>query len=230
MATVFKWFKAIENKNSYKFCLFDIKDFYPSIKASLLLDAINFACKHTRILKKDFDCIQHARRSLLFDNEEPWVKKQEENFDITMGAYDGKKYNNKGIGLYRDDGPEAEKIKKDIQRIFKQKGLEITITCNMKVVNYLDVTFNLNDGSYQPYHKTNDEILYIHKESNHSPPIIKQLQISIESRLFKLSSSKGIFEQSEKAYQEALIKSRYKHKFIYKSNSPENRSANNNRK
>ena len=171
--------------------MFDIKDFYPSIKASLLLDAINFARKHTRILKKDFDLIQHARRSLLFDNEEPWVRKQEENIDVTMGAYDGaevceivgiyllsllgEKYNNKEIGLYRDDGlsvskningPEAEKIKIDIQRIFKQRGLELTITFNMKEVNYLDVTFNLNDGSYRPYHQTNDEISYIHKESN----------------------------------------------------------------
>ena len=29
--------------------------------------------------------------------------------------------------------------------------------CNLKAVNYLDVTFNLNDGSYRPYRKPNDE-------------------------------------------------------------------------
>ena len=67
----------------------------------------------------------------------------------------GEKYNKKDIGLYRDDGlavfknisgPEAEKIKKDLQNIFKNNGLEIVIACNMKVVNYLDITLNRNDG------------------------------------------------------------------------------------
>ena len=66
----------------------------------------------------------------------------------------GKKYDSKNIGLYRDDGlpvfknvsgPASEKIKK--QYLFKQKGLQIIIERNLKVVNYLDVTFNLNDGS-----------------------------------------------------------------------------------
>ena len=54
--------------------MFDIKDFYPSIKASLLSDAIKFARKHTKISKKDFDLIQHARRWLLFNNKEPWER------------------------------------------------------------------------------------------------------------------------------------------------------------
>ena len=31
----------------------------------------------------------HERKSLLFYNDEPWVKKGESNFDITIGAYDG---------------------------------------------------------------------------------------------------------------------------------------------
>ena len=37
----------------------------------------------------------------------------------------------------------------------------------MKIVNYLDVTFNLNDGTYKPYTKPNNEIKYIHKDSIH---------------------------------------------------------------
>ena len=89
----------------------------------------------------------------------------------------------------------------------------------MKVVNYLDVTLNLNDGSYRPFHKTNDEILYIHKESNHPPTIIKQLPISIECRLSNLFSSKEIFAQSVKIYQEALIKCGYEHELVYTPNS-----------
>ena len=66
-----------------------------------------------------------------------------------------------------------EKIKKHLQKVFKNNGLDVIIECNMKVVNYLDVTFNLNDGTYRPYHKTDNIILYIHVESNHPPNIIK---------------------------------------------------------
>ena len=54
--------------------------------------------------------------------------------------------------------------------MFKNKGLDIIINCNMKIINYLDVTLNLNDGSYRPYKKPNDETNYIHVNSDHLPP------------------------------------------------------------
>ena len=85
----------------------------------------------------------------------------------------------------------------------------------MKIVNYLDVTLNLNDGSYRPYHKPNDELMYIHSESNHPPAIIKQLPLSIQARLRTLSSSKEIFDEDVRPYQEALKRSGYKHTLKY---------------
>ena len=72
----------------------------------------------------------------------------------------GNKYNPNNIGLYRDDGLavfkntsgwQSEKIKKAFQKMFKNKGLDIFINCNMTIVNYLDVALNLNHGSYRPY-------------------------------------------------------------------------------
>ena len=84
--------------------------------------------------------------------------------------------------------------------MFTQKGLQIIIECNLKVVNYLDVTFNLNDGSYRPYRKSNDETHYIHIQSDHPPSITKQLPRSIEKRLSQLSSSKYIFSMSVLCY------------------------------
>ena len=57
-------------------------------------------------------------------------------------------------------GPQSEKIKKNFQKMFKNKGLDTN--CSMKIVNYLDVTLNLNDGSYLPYKKPNEETNYIH--------------------------------------------------------------------
>ena len=47
--------------------------------------------------------------------------------------------------------------------------------CNLKAVNYLDVTFNLNNGSYRPYRKPNDETHHIYVRSDHPPSITKQL-------------------------------------------------------
>ena len=61
-------------------------------------------------------------------------------------------------------GLQSEPVKKNIRKIFKEHGLDIIIQCNRKIVNYLDVTFNLNDGTYRPYTKPNNEIKYIHKE------------------------------------------------------------------
>ena len=69
----------------------------------------------------------------------------------------GRQYDTKNIGLYRDDrlsvfkngsGPQMEKIKKHLQKVFKNNGLDVIIECNVKVVNYSDVTFNLNGGTY----------------------------------------------------------------------------------
>ena len=93
--------------------------------------------------------------------------------------------------------------------------MKITIQCDLKIVDYLDVTFNLTDSSYRPFNKTNNEINYIHKQSNHPPSIIKQLPLSVERRLSKLSSNEKIFSNSILIYQEALIKAGYNHKLTY---------------
>ena len=111
-----------------------------------------------------------------------------------MGSYDGVEVcevvgNKHDFGLYRDDGlallknksePQSEQVKKNIQKIFMEYGLDIIIQCNMKIVNYLDVTFNLNDGTYKPYTKPNNEIKYTHKDSNYPPSFIWQIPLSIE--------------------------------------------------
>ena len=68
-----------------------------------------------------------------------------------------------------------EKIKKHLQKVFKSNGLDVIIECNMKVGNYLHVTFNLNDDTYLPYQKPDNTIRYIQAESNHPPNIIKQI-------------------------------------------------------
>ena len=63
--------------------------------------------------------------------------------------------------------------------MFKNKGLNF----NMKIVNYLDITLNLTDGSYRPYKNPNEETNYVHVSSDHPPSILKRFWMSIEKRL-----------------------------------------------
>ena len=139
------WFKKIEIKNSHKFLMFDIKDFNPSIKEGLLIEALEFAKQHVTIISKDRETIFHARKSILYNEGEPWTKKQSNNFDVTNESYDGaevceligtftltligNKYNSNNIGLYRDDrlavfkntsGPQSEK-NKDFKKCLRAK-------------------------------------------------------------------------------------------------------------
>ena len=253
-ASVLDWFKAIRNKQSHTFVVFDVKDFYPSISESLLKEALNFAKSHIDISRNDERTILHARKSLLFDKSHVWIKKEGGLFDVTMGAYDGaeicelvgtyllhiisQKYDKNNIGLYRDDGlgvfsntsgPQNERIKKDFVKIFREKGLEIIIKCNLKVTDYLDVTLNLTDGTYKPYRKPDDETNYVHVESDHPPIILKQLPIAVEKRLSDLSANEQIFENAKTHYQDALKKSGYKHKLKYNPTvtvNPANSGAN----
>ena len=124
-----------------------------------------------------------------------------------------KKYNKNNFRLFRDDGlailknksrPQSEQVKENIRKIFKEHAQDIIIRCSMKVVNYLDVIFNLNGGTYKPYTKQNNEIKYILKNSNHPPSVIRQIPLSIESRLSTLSFNEIIFQEAVPPYQRAL--------------------------
>ena len=119
-SSVVTWFRNIKDKHLYKFLIFDKKDFYLSVKESLFHEALQFAKMHVNITQRDIEVMFHSRKSLLYNNGIPWVKKEGTGFDVTMGAYDGPeicelvgifmlsllgtKYDSKNIGLYRDDG------------------------------------------------------------------------------------------------------------------------------
>ena len=109
-----------------------------------MINALNFAKEITDITGEDMQIMYHARKSLLFSNGKPWMKKERNLFGVTMGAFDGaedyelvdifvlnkisEKYDKNDIGLYRDDGlaefknisdPESELIKENSQSLFK---------------------------------------------------------------------------------------------------------------
>ena len=134
------------------------------------------------------------------------------------------RFGNNNIGLYRDDGlaliegnsPRlADKARKDLSSAFQELGLKITAEVNYKTVNFLDVTLNLTSKLYKPYRKPNNEPLYIHKESNHPPSIIKHLPAAINRRVASLSSDKQTFDTVAPTYDRALKQSNYHTKFQF---------------
>ena len=239
--SVIDWFKAIPNKANCSFVMFDIEEFYPSITEKLLKDAIAFAERHINISDKEKEVIFHCRKSLLFHNGEAWVKNRgNPEFDVTMGSNDGAeicelvgifllsqiaaKYPMQDTGLYRDDGlavirarngRQADRYRKDVTKIMKDNGLKLDVKCNLKITDYLDITFNLEDGSYKPYKKPNNDPRYVHVESNHPPNITKQIPQSVSKRISANSCNVAVFNDAAPYYNEKLKECGYSEEIQY---------------
>ena len=235
--SVIDWFKKIENKHQYNFICFDIVEFYASISQDLLDRALDFASTYDNITNDERKIITHAKNSILIHKQQPWQKKGDTTFDVTMGSYDGAEtcelvgnfllsqlqHLDINMGLYRDDGlaitnatpRQTENIKKEICQIFNSNGLRITIEANKQVVNFLDVTLNLDKSTYQPFTKPNTTLLYVHRESNHPQSITRNIPAGINKRLSTLSSDKASFDQAAPPYQETLDENGYNYTLYY---------------
>ena len=126
--------------------------------------------------------------------------------------------NTNDCGLYRDDellilrtvnGQKVDWISKNIIKTFKDIGFAIDVERNLKIVAFLDITFNLNNGTYRHYKKPNDLLSYINKSSNHPPQIINRLPKTINERLSRNSSSGKVFNSSKQQYEKPLRDSWY---------------------
>ena len=233
---VLTWFQSIEDKAEYSFISFDIESYYPSISEDLLKKAMEYASQFSSITDEEKQIIIQAKRSFLFKDGKPWVKKSNSNstrnFDVAMGSYDGAEtcdlvglyllsfiaphFDNR-VGLYRDDGlavmkatpKRIEDAKKRLCAIFSSFGLSITVDANKKVVNFLDVTLNLSNGTYSPFLKPGNIPIYVHSKSNHPPNVVKSIPKSINRRLSAISSNEQVFNNAIPPYQEAIRKSGY---------------------
>ena len=161
-----------------------------------------------------------------------------------MGSFDGaeicelvglfilnklsKEFCKDNVGLYRDDGllllednrgRTADQARKQLHKLFEQFQLKITADVCHQSVNFLNITLKLDNGSYHPYRKPNNSLLYINRDSNHPPPIIKQLPISINKRLSSLSSDEYAFEKAAPLYNDALHRSNYQPNLKYSPDS-----------
>ena len=125
--------------------------------------------------------------------------------------------------LYRDDrlailknctGRLADKARKELSTIFETFGLKITWVADQKIVNFLDITFNLHNN-YRPYRKPNDDPLLIHSQSNHPSSITKQLPKTINKRISTPSSYSLSFDAAAPLYEEALRRNNFNVKLKY---------------
>ena len=73
--------------------------------------------------------------------------------------------------------------------MFKSISPQIILYTHLLRVDFLDVTLDLHTEQFRPYRKPNDVPLYIHKHSNHPPHVIKNLTLSVNNRLTRISSS-----------------------------------------
>ena len=207
-----------------------------------LINSLIFAKEIIPIADSDLKIMMHSREALLFHENEPWVKREgDENFDVLIGCLDGAKVcdltglyilskiksvfeNQNDVGLYRDDGlgilrnlsgPQIERVRKEIIKIFKECGLSITTKTNLKVVQFLDIELDLINNTYRPYKKPNDNPMYINVKSNHPLSIIKQIPPSFNRRLSNLSSDEEVFLNNIQPYREALKKSGFQDELTY---------------
>ena len=142
------------------------------------------------------------QKTLFFHKNEPWVKQNgDENFDVPMGCLDGAEFsdltglyvssklksvfeNQNNVGLYRDigleilrnlSGPQIERTRTEIIKIFKECRLSITAKPNFKTVQFLDIELDLIKNTDRPYEKPNDDSMHINVNPNRPISIIKQM-------------------------------------------------------
>ena len=116
-------------------------------------------------------------------------------------------------------------------KIFNEEfDLNITSETNLKIANFLDVTFNLSTGKYQPCNKPDNQPLYNDVNSNHPPNITKNLPESISKRINKLSPDEHVFNSTKDLYNNALKNRGYKQDIKFQHNvSVEAQKGKNNR-
>ena len=82
-------FKGIGNKQHYKIIILTSTVFTRQF-LEFLTNALAFAETMINLDDHDKKIIYHSRKSLLFNQEQTWMKKGSDLFDVSIGASDGR--------------------------------------------------------------------------------------------------------------------------------------------
>ena len=116
-----------------------------------------------------------------------------------------------GLGVTWGNGHEADKVRKELHKIFQKEGLTIKCECNLSSVEFLDAKLNLCNEKCSPYIKANGKVEYVPVGSNHPPKVVQNIPLGIEKRLNFISSDKQSFDGAKATYQNSLIKAGHCH-------------------
>ena len=145
----------------------------PWISEELLERAVNYTKTINAITEQQESIIWHSKKSLLFNENSTWTKKDGSLFNVTMGALMTQEYVSlldfmfstycpqDQVGLYREhglsalnlSGPQSDRARKDIIQTFKDCGLHVTVAILLHPTDFLDVTFDLPTDRYWPFLK-----------------------------------------------------------------------------
>ena len=188
--------------------------------------------KGIKIAKEEEDYILKAKCQVASSQGVDWVKKNS-NFDNSMGALDScelcecvglfllaktQESVDKGqialvsIALYRDDlilvtrkhGKIINEVKSKLTKIFKSEDLILCEWTEGTEQNYLDIDFDLNENTYKPYKKEQDNSKYVAAHSDHPKAVLKSIPSIVESRIRMLCSNETIFSGKKREYEVSL--------------------------
>ena len=93
--------------------------------------------------------------------------------------------------------------------------LFLLLHSNLKIVDFLDVTLNLNNGCFKPFSKNDSAPRYINISSNQPRSVLRQIPNTMNQRINRLFSCKRIFEESKSIYDDALKDNRFQDRLEY---------------
>ena len=85
----------------------------------------------------------------------------------------------------------------------------------------MDLTLDLNLGTYSPFFKPNHKPQYVHKQSNHPPNVKNNIAKGVNKRLSENSSNEEIFNAAAPIYQQSLKESGYDYELKFEPPSDE---------
>ena len=144
--------------------------------------------------------------------------------NILDSPYLSAQYRDDGLMVVKGSSRQAEVKKKEVAAILKSTGIGITISANLKTVDFLNLTLDLELGTYQIYNKPNNIPLYVHKQSSHSPNVTKNIAFRVNKILISNCSNEELFKTGTPIFHQAIKNSGYNHQLNYKQTNPRTKS------